>query len=82
MPKIRPSKEKISAVAAERLAPLFALDRGRIEIVRYSRKTGCVHVRLGGSYRGSPCRGTLIQYVIAPVLKEVFTEIKSVALTD
>ena len=82
MAKERPTKTKIKATLEERIAPLMDLDDGSIETVRYVRKGGRVLVRFRGAYRGSPCRKTLAEYVVKPVLKEIFSGIGVVEYVD
>ena len=82
MPRQRPSKARIIESLKERVAPLMALDNGSVETIRYIRKGGRVQVRFSGSYKGSPCRKTLAEHVVKPVLNEIFTGIKSVEYVD
>jgi hypothetical protein len=41
-----------------------------------------VSVRFGGAYRGSPCRGVVSAFVVAPILKEAFDTDVSVDFVD
>ncbi|MCP4600547.1 MAG: hypothetical protein GY847_08450 [Proteobacteria bacterium] len=82
MPKTISKKKRLEAVIAQRITPLFALDQGSCELVRVDGKNGKVQVRLGGSYRGSPCRETLIKYVVEPILKKEVEDIRVVEWID
>jgi Fe-S cluster biogenesis protein NfuA len=76
------SKKKIEHVVTKRIVPLLELDRGSLEIIRFDDSHGNLQIRFGGSYRGSPCRETICRYVVEPVLKEEFSEIKNVEWID
>ena len=82
MARQRPSKARIKETLKKRVAPLMEVDRGSLETVRYVRKGGRVIVRFLGSYKGSPCRQTLAEQVVKPVLNEIFTGIKSIEFVD
>ncbi len=82
MARLRPSKAKINDTLKERLTPLFELDNGNVEVVRFSRKGGRVEVRFTGDYVGSPCRDTLASLVVKPVLAEVYSGIGDIEYVD
>jgi Fe-S cluster biogenesis protein NfuA len=51
------------------IAPLIAVDGGVVDLVEVDSIRGCVRVRFGGTYRGSPCQGIVLKYVVEPLLK-------------
>ncbi|MCP4674985.1 MAG: NifU family protein [Deltaproteobacteria bacterium] len=73
---------RVENVVANHITPLFAIDHGSLEVVEVVKKNGLVKVRLGGTYRGSPSRETLIKYVVEPVLKQELDDIHAVELVD
>lgn len=75
-------KKKVQEVVSKRISPLTDLDRGTVEVVKVFKNSGKIQVRLAGSYRGSPCRDTLVKYVIEPILRDEFQEISQVELVD
>ena len=75
-------KTLVEDVVANRITPLFAIDRGSLEVVEIVEKPGLVKVRFGGTYRGSPSRETLVKYVVEPVLKQEIDDIQAVELVD
>jgi Fe-S cluster biogenesis protein NfuA len=75
-------KKRVQEIVAERISPLLELDRGSVEVVKIFKNAGKIQIRMGGSYRGSPCTDTLIKYVIEPILKDEFQEVLAVELVD
>jgi Fe-S cluster biogenesis protein NfuA len=72
----------VNDIVHQRIAPLIAVDGGRIEVVGVDDEEGIVAVRFGGSYRGSPCQGVVLKYVVEPLLKEKISELESVVMVD
>jgi len=61
---------------AEVLAPLVALDGGRLEWVGLSDDVAAL--RLGGACRGCPGQRTTLEEVVLPSLRAVFPALKGV----
>jgi Fe-S cluster biogenesis protein NfuA len=80
--KMTISKKEIETIIAKRIVPLLELDHGSMEVVRFDRGQGNLQVRFGGSYRGSPCREIVLKYVVEPVLREEFSELKYIEWID
>ncbi len=76
------NKKKIETIVTERIVPLLELDRGSLEVVHLDYDDGNLQVRFSGSYRGSPCRETLLKYVVEPVLREEFSDLNTVEWID
>ncbi len=76
------NKKKIETIVTKRIVPLLELDRGSLEVVHLDSDSGNLQVRFGGSYRGSPCRETLLKYVVEPVLREEFADLNTVEWID
>jgi Fe-S cluster biogenesis protein NfuA len=76
------NKKNIETILTERIVPLLELDHGSLEVVQLDYDDGNLQVRFGGSYRGSPCRETLLKYVVEPVLREEFSDLNTVEWID
>ncbi len=82
MSKMNFTRQSVEAIIAERIEPLFALDRGSLEVVDVDEEKECVQVRFGGSYSGAPCRETLFLNVVEPILKESLVGLSSLIWVD
>ena len=76
------SKSEVEALAAARIAPILKVDGGSVEVVSVEPSTRSVTVRFGGAYRGNPCRGVVLEYVVRPILQECFGEISRLEIAD
>ena len=76
------NKDNIETTIAKRIHPLIAIDGGKIEVVEVDENSRVVKLRLLGAYYGSPCRDTIIKYVVGPALREEIEEIDSIELVD
>ncbi len=79
---MRLDRKIIDEVIQERISPLIAVDGGRIELVDIDETGGAVRVRFGGTYRGSPCQGIVLKYVVEPLLREAISEDVSALMVD
>ena len=75
-------RNAVDEILKGRIAPLIAVDGGAIDIVEIDPAKGCVRVRFGGTYRGSPCRGVVLKYVVEPLLKANAKGIVSVEMVE
>lgn len=75
-------RKNIEEAIARRLNPLFALDRGRLEIVAVDEANRTLKIRFRGAYEGSPCRETLLKYVVEPTLLEEIEGLGAVEWVD
>jgi Fe-S cluster biogenesis protein NfuA len=73
---------EIEEIVKARIAPILRIDGGTIEVTMPSGDSLVLKVRFGGTYRGSPCRGVVLKYVVFPVLKQAFCELESLELAD
>lgn len=61
---------EIQYLIEKRISPLVALDGAEIELLSVNDEEKVVTIRFGGKYRGSPCRDTVLNYVVLPILKQ------------
>ena len=61
---------------------LIAIDGGKIEVLEVDENSRVVKLRFFGAYYGSPCRDTILKYVVGPVLRQEIEEIASIELAD
>ena len=74
--------KSVQAVIDERIVPLIAVDGGRIELIAVDDEAQCVTVRFGGTYRGNPCRGVVVDFVVAPIIKNAFEGPITIKMVD
>ncbi len=72
----------VQALIEEQISPLFAVDGAQIELLSISDSENTVSVRFGGSYRGSPCRNIVLNYVVIPILQAGLDQAVDVKLMD
>ena len=76
------SRQDIDDILAEYVAPILAVDGGTAEILSVDTDEPSVALRLGGTYRGNPCRGIVMDYVIRPIFQKYVGENITVRLAD
>ena len=76
------SREDVDNIVAEHIAPILAVDGGTAEVLSVDSDALSITVRLGGTYRGNPCRGIVTAYVIRPILQKYCCEEIRVELAD
>jgi len=76
------NKSKVETLVETRILPLLRVDGGTVEVAEVDEAQRTVTLRFGGSYRGSPCRGVVLNEVVYPILKEVFVESIEVKMAD
>jgi Fe-S cluster biogenesis protein NfuA len=76
------NKSDIEELVTTHIAQLLRADGGSIEVVALNLETQTLTVRFGGTYRGSPCRGVVLEHVVEPILKVRFSELNRVEMAD
>ena len=71
-------RQRVEAVVVDRIAPLMAVEGGRIDVVDVDEGEQRVLVRIDGSHRGGPGRDILLRYLVEPLLKSAIAEIGEV----
>ena len=74
--------QSVLKVIEERISPLLAVDGGKIELISINDEKGGVTVRFGGTYRGSPCRLIVLNWVVKPILNETLNMTINVDMAD
>jgi Fe-S cluster biogenesis protein NfuA len=75
-------RKHVEKVIAVRLAPLFAVDGGRVDLVSVNDNRGAIRVRFEGSYRACPSREILARRVLEPTLRQELPELRVVEWID
>jgi Fe-S cluster biogenesis protein NfuA len=76
------NQSEIEEVVKTRISPILTVDGGSIEVAAFNAESRALTVRFGGTYRGSPCRGVVLKYVVWPILKQSFSELNSLEPSD
>ena len=72
----------VQTLIEKRISPLMALDGANIELLSVDDEEKVITVRFNGSYRGSPCRSIVLDYVILPILKQELDTAIQVKMAD
>ena len=72
----------VQELIEERISPLIAVDGAEIELISVDDDENLVTIRFGGSYRGSPCRGIVLDFVVIPILNQALGESVQVKIAD
>ncbi|MBI5794258.1 NifU family protein [Candidatus Uhrbacteria bacterium] len=62
----------------QHVRPALALDGGGIELVKYDRDTGAVHVKMQGACVGCPMSQITLKMGVEAALQDAIPEIKEV----
>jgi Fe-S cluster biogenesis protein NfuA len=76
------NKSEIDELVATRIAPIVRVDGGDVEVAEVDLEECRVALRFGGSYRGNPCRGVVLEHVVRPILQECFDNLEKIEIAD
>jgi Fe-S cluster biogenesis protein NfuA len=76
------NRKEIDEIVNTRIASILRVDGGSIEVTALNEDSRVLTVRFGGTYRGSPCRGIVLRYIVLPILKQSFGELDSLEMAD
>ena len=75
-------KSALDEMIAKRVRPLLRVDGGTVEVVSTDSETDTVTLRFGGAYRGSPCRGVVLENVVKPILRKYVNDSIRIEMAD
>ena len=81
-PKVSIDRSAVQALLDKRVSPLVAIDGANVELISVDDTENLVTVRLGGTYRGSPCRSIVIEYIVTPILAQALNQPIRVQMVD
>ncbi len=75
-------RSALDEIIKTQINPLLRVDGGTVEVVSTDGETRTIALRFGGTYRGSPCRGVVLNHVVIPILNGFFDETIAIEMVD